>query len=62
MPEARRKHSLSTANGLGPQGVVSPCAFQSGYADFCTASGNASTLPRSAGESHFEALRKLCGT
>jgi len=28
MPEARRNHSLSTPNGLGPQGVVSPYAFQ----------------------------------
>jgi hypothetical protein len=35
--------------------------FRTGHADFRTTSGNASTLPRSAGGNHFETLRKLCG-
>ena len=35
--------------------------FRTGHADFRTACGNASTLPRSAGGNHFETLRKLPG-
>jgi hypothetical protein len=35
--------------------------FRTDHADFSTASGNASTLPRSAGGTHFETLRKLGG-
>ena len=35
--------------------------FRTGHADFRTAIGNASTLPCSAGGSHFETLRKVCG-
>jgi hypothetical protein len=35
--------------------------FRTGHADFRAASGNASTLPRSAGGNHFETLRNCCG-
>jgi hypothetical protein len=60
MPKARGNHYLSTPS-VRPVRRGFASRFRSIHADFRSVTGNASTLPRSDGGSHFEALRKLCG-
>jgi hypothetical protein len=60
-PQRRKSSACSRLLLYLAQSQFRGARFRTGHADFRTAGGNVSTLPRSAGGHHFETLRKLCG-